>query len=89
MSIIAVVVVVVVDVHVARVEVQVVRVVRVVRVERTRPVVPVRTCVVERRAVAVARSGKVNLFGSHLERCKAELSLQIIKIVRYEPQGIT
>ena len=57
---VSVVAVVVVDVHVARVEVQVVRVVRVVRVERTRPVVAVRTSVVERRAVAVARGGEEN-----------------------------
>lgn len=59
-----VVAVVVVDIHIVRVEVQIVRVVRVVCVERTRPVVAVRTCVVERRVVAVARSGKEQTFSA-------------------------
>ena len=50
-----VVAVVVVRIDVSIVEVQVPRVVRVVRVERRRPVVAVRTLIVETRFVAVAR----------------------------------
>ena len=58
-SVVAAAAAVAVDVrHATRVEVQNVRAARVVRVERTRPVVPVRTCVAERRAVAPARSGE-------------------------------
>lgn len=52
---VAVVAVVVVRIDVSIVEVQVPRVVRVVRVERRRPVVAVRTLIVETRFVAVAR----------------------------------
>lgn len=50
-----VVAVVVVRIDVSIVEVQVPRVVRVVRIERRRPVVAVRTLIVETRFVAVAR----------------------------------
>lgn len=52
---VAVVAVVVVRIDVSIVEVQVPRVVRVVRIERRRPVVAVRTLIVETRFVAVAR----------------------------------
>ena len=51
-----VVAVVVVPIPIARIEVEVVRVVVVVRIERRRPVVAVRTGIVELSIPAVARS---------------------------------
>ena len=57
----SVVAIVVVPVHVVRIEVHVVGVVRVVRIERTRPVVAVRTSIVERAFVHVTRSGQLFL----------------------------
>ena len=55
-----VVAVVVVPVHVARIEVKVVGVVGVVSIQRARPIVAVRTRVVERASVAVARGGQAD-----------------------------
>ena len=57
----SVVPIVVVPVHVARIEVHVVGVVRITRIERTRPVVAVRTSIVETTIVHVTRSGQLFL----------------------------
>ena len=57
----SVVTVVVVPVHIAGIEVHVPRVVRIVRIERTRPVVAVRTSIVEVTIVHVTRSGQLFL----------------------------
>ena len=77
-----VVAVVVVRVDVVRIEVQVTCVVRVVRVERTRPVVAVRTCVVERTIVAIPGSRQENAlscFGSHLMEMQSGTSNPYIR----------
>ena len=58
----SIVAVVVVRVVVVGVEVHVLGVVRVVRVERTRPIVAVRTCVVQLIVVAIASRRKPQLF---------------------------
>ena len=57
----SVVAIVVVPIHVVRIEVHVVGVVRIVRIERTRPVVAVRTSIVEVTIVHVTRSGQLFL----------------------------
>ena len=60
----SVVAIVVVPVHIARIEVHVVGVVRITRIERTRPVVAVRTNIVERSAIHVTRCGQLPFYTS-------------------------
>lgn len=66
-----VVTVVVVPIVIVRIEVEFVRVVRIALVQRTRPIVAVRTSVVETAIVAITRSGeekKRRLPDSHIKR---------------------